>query len=300
MFTASLSVVCTVFVLNLHHRRSAKHRVPNWLRKIFIDSNDKVFAAKSNEVKVLYNMSNHMEKSRNLKIQNKKFHESLNKLESFFPMKSEIELVCPNGSPVSIEMHKKKNLQINSNVYKQKANVYSQGLALIDDQYLKSNDNSQCLIVESSSQIEKEENNSKTKFNNNSIFIDRKKNKIFEPQFSSENGNTNSYKRLNLKKNKLGENSEFSETIKCKPAKSNCEKHNENCCLCDIVIDSMKSFYNIKSIEEKERIIIEEWKQVASSVDKLLFWVFLIATFVFSLICLVIVPSYQNSKLYEM
>lgn len=298
MFTASLSVVCTVFVLNLHHRRSAKHRVPNWLRKIFIESNDSTFAEKSNEVKVLYSMANHMEKNRNFKNQDKKFHESFNKMESFLPMKSEIEFTCPNGPSMSIEMQKKKILQINSNLQKPKTNVYTQGLTLIDDQYSKSKANSQCLIIESSGQIEKEEN--RKKFSNNSFLNDKINKNMLEFQFGRDNDNTNSCKRFKLKKTKLSEDCEFTESIKCKPAKSKCDKNNENCCLYDIVIDSMKVFHNIKSIEEKERIILQEWKQVASSIDKLLFWVFLIATFFFSLICLVIVPSYQNNKLYEM
>ncbi|RNA37099.1 Cation transporter family [Brachionus plicatilis] len=301
MFTASLSVICTVFVLNLHHRRSAKRRVPNWLRRIFIGPDDISFGAKANELKVLFNMANHMDKNRNQRIHDNKLNNSIHKMESFLSTESDVDLACSNEPSTVNERHKKKLLNVNSNFQRKKdwTNMYTSGLTLVDDQHQKSNDNSHYLVIESSNQSEKE-NVSKLKLINSSLTVDRKSKNVFDCQCGNQNNKANNFKRLKLKKNKLGGPSDFNESIRCRSVKPNCDKHNENCCLYDIVLNSMKNIHDIKSMEESERVILEEWKQVASKVDKLLFWIFLIVTFVFSLVCLVIVPSYQNSKLYEM
>lgn len=302
MFTASLSVICTVFVLNLHHRRSARRRVPNWLRRIFIGPDDVSLGAKANEVKILSNMTNHMEKNRNQRIHDKKMSNSLHKMEPFLSLDSDIDLTCSNKLSTVNEKHKKKSLLLNTNFTKQKdwSSMYSSGLTLVDDRHQKSNDISNCLIIETPNQIEKEESISKIKLINKSFSIERKNKNVFDCQCGNKNNGTNNYRRLKQKKSNPDSCSDLNESIRCKSAKLGCNQHKENCCLYDIVINSMKSIHDIKLIEESEKIILDEWKQVASSVDKLLFWIFLIVTFVFSLVCLVIVPSYQNSKLYEM
>lgn len=71
----------------------------------------------------------------------------------------------------------------------------------------------------------------------------------------------------------------------------------EECCLYEIMYNSINKLNKYNHVEETEKNIIEEWKQVAASLDKLLFWIFLIITILFSFLSLVFVPWYQNYQL---
>ncbi|CAF0719259.1 unnamed protein product [Brachionus calyciflorus] len=299
MFTASLSVIFTVCVLNLHHRRSPITKVPDWVRKIFLKN---------------YQPQNFTTINKNKKNDSydKKVYDSFLRHGSNSSYDPNLDILCSNQS-----IHNEKNqhlLNLNRNFLNSKKNNFKRnewpGLTVVDNEKHQNvlNDGNHYLIIESS--IDKnvqDENLSRIKLVNSSYLNDKKNltNNTVTSVYDLNDSNfykTRIFSELNDKKCKSRKNKSLNESSafenKNKPIKLESNRHKENCCLYDIIMGSMKNISHQKEIEDHDKMILDEWKQVAASVDKILFWIFLIFTSIFSLICLVIVPTYQNNKLY--
>lgn len=65
---------------------------------------------------------------------------------------------------------------------------------------------------------------------------------------------------------------------------------NNSCCVYNMLYNSINKINRHNNLEEIEKRIVQEWRIVAAFVDKILFWIFFLFTFIFTVACLIVVP----------
>lgn len=332
MLTTSLSVICTVIVLNLHHNAPSKTKVPDWIKKYLVgvqeDFKNDIIEIKDSIKNSTYQNGFCLEgiKAKCAPNENKDLY--LKKRNSMVSLGSH-EIT---GSSLSLSNEKPnfcilKTNETSSNSKNEWDRTYSSGFtltesrkepkkhSLVDATNLPSQQIANItnkpkvgngfLFIESTSNNENKKQNP-FKFVNNSFLIDNKNNTINTSMPSiyddlCTNVPVKNVKHLKVKSPRASIISKHqTPNITLNGGKSNEKKKTkkDRCCLYEILFSSNNrlSLKKYNHLSEFERNNLEDWKLVASCLDKLLFWIFLIITVIFTIICLVLVPSYQNYK----
>lgn len=267
MAMTSVSVMFTVFVLNLHHRGPKRRRVPEWLRKRIIDKFEK-----KNEL-YLNNAFNSNDVNK----------QKLTKAScDRFPCDD-----ISNGTYDNIE-----------NAYFDKTPVSSQAAERISNPngFLKQNP-----ISNGSPQATKLDH---VKVIQRDKPINEVNDASYNIKFSFNNKkhNQNEYSSSAYECSKLLINSQvdciekiqknsFIHQKKVKPLKQQNKDQNS---IYEVLYHTINDLNKRQTIEDFEKKIINEWRILALFVDRVLFWIFLVLTVVSTVSCLIIAPLYSD------
>lgn len=69
--------------------------------------------------------------------------------------------------------------------------------------------------------------------------------------------------------------------------------------MCEDLVNAVRYLMNIQEQVESQNLLVAEWRLVAQSVDRILFWIFAVMTIVSSTVLLLILPLYKRSTDYS-
>lgn len=277
-----MSVVMTVFVLNLHHRGPNKQAVPYWLKEIIVnkispylclheDTRDTV-RVRNHEEKFIKNVSlkitlDNIQQALQNEAQidsNKQVHNTVNGSQRQTTEKTEQTVQGIHSAVSGSELSNQTNQTGNHVVYHTLAVPTSESPP--QQQYYKHYNPATNEYKTETGQQTQQVTATQEKVQTSSD--------MGPAQSDSHQQNSPQFRSENNRRTKRRSNSALSKT-------------NEE------ILNSLKRILEKHEKEDRDYEVVQEWRRVAQCVDRILFFIFLIATFSSTLAILVIAPASQ-------
>ena len=268
MALTSMSVIMTVFVLNLHHRGPNKHTVPNWLKIVLLQKLSPYLCLQEgkNDISRFINTEEKFIKNMSLKItleniqqalQNdinldnaEQSHNSIYGQLCNLPVQPEVSIQSHNSPIIEHQTFSTANYVLNhakttSGELSQRKSCTYNYETLNHENIAQTNVRSVTQTTEAMTSCDQS-----------------------RQQTTSQNRNENN------RRNKRRSNTNLSKTN-------------------DEILHSLKRILEKHEKEDRDYEVIQEWRRVAQCVDRILFFIFLVATVSSTLAILVIAPATQ-------
>lgn len=281
MALTSMSVIMTVFVLNLHHRGPNKHAVPFWLKDILINKLSPYLCLQeaTPDSTRYYNNEERFIKNMSLKITLDNIQQALQN-EAHLDKDQHITQTSINSTR---EPKERTNTQGNLRTTSRHEPLASDANRGDDLPSVTTNH-----IGNSSRPTPETVRGSHSYIQQQHIYQ-------YNPQTSQFYSQTGSHMYPII----IDRNSNQSNSRTSSPSRS--ENHREvkrrsNSALSktnEEILNSLKRILEKHEKEDRDYEVVQEWRRVAQCVDRILFFIFLIATFSSTIGILVIAPAFQ-------
>lgn len=258
-----MSVIMTVFVLNLHHRGPNKHAVPHWLKIILLNKMSPYLCVQedASEIGRFINTEEKFIKNVSLKI-------TLDNIQQALQNESQLEQNNLNGPLRQAPVQSDQSIQGTNSPSFEATNQVIQPESYVVHRTLQP-------TVEQSPQ--------------------RQCYNYYDPQtneFNCQAGQQTQHISPELgrgqsKQQSTSQNRSENNRRTKRRSNSNLSKTNEE------ILNSLKRILEKHEKEDRDYEVIQEWRRVAQCVDRILFFIFLVATFTSTVAILVVAPATQ-------